>query len=273
MTILDTRRELKNLKTACQQLMERIELCQEGARYRRKKSRRSDLSREIKQALSYIEMATEALDGDGERAPEPSWLRGTMSRLSHALVKDTQPTDADAEAEACPETPELQGEGDFQGNTKALSIPDLLHILRAQVQTGVLQVVLEEETVFIEFEEGDVVHAYSQNAPTDSKLGEILVDRGDITRERLDSFLFCYTPSRGMFGEALKQGELVTEAQLKAALEDQIQRLFNRMFEHGGADFWFQHGRPTRADGGTRMNVIGLLLESARMQDEANTPG
>jgi len=271
MTILDTRRELKKLRSACQQLLERIDLAQEGARYRRKKDRRGELTREIKQALSYIELATEALDGQDGENTEPSWLRGTMTRLSQALVKDV-PTLEDEPTEV-KAAPELQGEGDFQGNTRALSIPDLLHILRAQVQTGVLQVALEKEMVFIEFEEGDVVHAYSENAPEHSKLGEILVDRGDITRDRLDSFLFCYTPSRGMFGDALKQGELVTEDQLTAALEDQIQRLFNRMFEHGAADFWFQHGQPRRADGRTRMNVIGLLLESARMQDEADTPG
>ena len=166
----------------------------------------------------------------------------------------------------------MLGEGDFQGTTKALSVPDLLHLLRAQAQTGVLQVALKSEMVYIEFEDGDVVHAYSENPPPEMKLGEILVARGSISRDRLDSFLFCYTPSLGMLGQALKRGELVTENELRQALEEQVQGLFNRLFQQSDdAEFWFLRSAPRRSDGRTRMNVISLLLESARMQDEASS--
>lgn len=278
MSILNVRRDLKQLKTACQHLIKRVEVAQEGARFRRQKERQLQLSKEIKQAMSYVELACRALEGDGEQSVEPSWLKGTMSRLSQALMRDDEPpaplasTAANsAQPAQGANVPQDLGDGDFSGTTKALSVPDLLHLLRAQTQTGVLQVALVSEMVFIEFEDGDVVHAYSKNPPPNTRLGEILVNRGVITRERLESFLFCHTPSLGMLGQALNRGELVTEDHLKAALEEQIQRLFNRLFQQEEAEFWFLRGAPRHSDGRTRMNVISLLLESARLTDEAGS--
>ena len=71
-------------------------------------------------------------------------------------------------------------------------------------------------------------------------------------------------------GEALQKEELVTSAQLRSALEYQIQQLFHRLFTAEGSQFFFtdMDVRPSDANK-LRLNVTSLLLESARVLDEA----
>lgn len=158
---------------------------------------------------------------------------------------------------------------DLAGSTDAIDMPDLLGFLQLQRKTGVLQVELEMEKLSFELVDGEVVCAYSDNSPAGCRLGEILVAQGGIDKERLGAFLIDHSSRSGKLGAALVSQELITEQQLRNALEFQVQEIFQRLLCAGRAAFRFQRCEVEELDQTLRMNVMQLLLESARISDEA----
>ena len=55
---------------------------------------------------------------------------------------------------------------------------------------------------------------------------------------------------------------------MHAALEQQTQQLFHRVFTTESAAFYFYHNESSTPDLHIRVKMIQLLLESARTQDE-----
>ena len=68
----------------------------------------------------------------------------------------------------------------------------------------------------------------------------------------------------------LLEEQLVTRAQLRDALQTQIELLFQRLFETRLKEFLFWIGPPLHAEGKLRLNATSLLLGSARVVDERN---
>lgn len=175
------------------------------------------------------------------------------------------------------EAPEelLREEEPLSGHSRTVAIPDLLSFLKMQRKTGMLRVVLPAEVITIQFDGGDLASAVSSNSPPGCLLGEILVEQGAIHHKQLEAFLAHYSASDGRLGSALEVVELVTESQLRGALTTQIQRLFHRLLAAGEALFEFRDGQTEETHPETRLDVIRLLLESARWADEAGvrSPG
>jgi hypothetical protein len=144
--------------------------------------------------------------------------------------------------------------------------PDLIGFLSTYHRTGILEVEAPGELFVVEFEEGDIVHAQSNHMPDGQRLGDILVSKGYIDREVLET---VRRESVGRLGELLLQRSLVNKEQLLSALQTQIQLLFNRMFDAPTTRFTFWGGPPLRADEKVRLNATSLLLEGARASDEA----
>ena len=143
---------------------------------------------------------------------------------------------------------------------------------RIPCAAGTLRVVTTTETFTLEVADGHIAHAVSDNTPPKARLGSILLARGAITMRQLKEFLRNYSGSSKPMGEALEREELVSKQELQAALEQQVQCLFHRMFAQREATFWFYAGNPSHPEIHIRMNVIQLLLESARSSDEGK-PG
>ena len=154
------------------------------------------------------------------------------------------------------------------GDCDSLPVSDLLAMLQGQTKTGILKINHEQENVILHLYDGQLVHAYSESSPPQERLGEILVRRGALTRARLESVLFCHTASPLRFGEILTNGDVVTFEELEGALVEQVQGLFNRVFEMRGASFHFEPGLPDVEENRARLNLMQLLLESARLVDE-----
>jgi len=163
------------------------------------------------------------------------------------------------------------GEGPmFTGSTDAIALPELLSFLHGQRKTGVLQVSLETESLSLDFADGELVCACSDNSPVGFRLGEILVDQGAIDEERLESFLINHSECFGKLGAALVTEELVTEEHLRMALELQVQQVFHRLFSSDRSNFQFQPREIGQLDGELRLNVgvpglwMGATLPDAR---------
>jgi hypothetical protein len=148
-----------------------------------------------------------------------------------------------------------------------LPAPDLIGFLSTYHRSGILEVEAPGELFLVEFQDGDIVHAQSNHMPPGQRLGDILIAKGHIEREALES-VRRDNPGRRL-GELLLAFGLVGKDQLLGALQSQIQLLFNRMFEAPTTRFTFWAGPPLRADEKVRLNATSLLLEGARASDEA----
>lgn len=154
----------------------------------------------------------------------------------------------------------------MQGSSRNIPLSQLLSFLGSLQETGVVKVKSDFETFTLELQHGVVVHAQSDNAPRNALLGNILVEMGSIDRDRLEQALLSSHGAR--VGETLEKGELVDREQLRKAIERQIQMLFDRMFQAQEAVFSFWKGDLKHTDGRVHLNVMQLLLESARSADE-----
>jgi hypothetical protein len=158
----------------------------------------------------------------------------------------------------------------LRGSTTTMTVADLLGLLSAMAKSGVLWVQSSGETFSIVLQDGVVVHAASDRSPPGLRLGEILVAQGAVTQAQFDAFLARFKTAAGKLGLALEREEIVTRAQLAAALEYQVHRLFDRMMAQENATFVFTERPAESSDHRLRISVPMLLLESCRARDEKN---
>jgi hypothetical protein len=202
-------------------------------------------------------------------SPSPSPVKGSFSGLLMKMLKGGEhafePAKMTRRVDDKPPSEKhmlaLRVYGQF------VPVPDLIGFLSTYHRTGILEVEAPGELFVVEFEEGDIVHAQSNHMPDGQRLGDLLVSNGNLTREALEQAR-AEDPV-GRLGEILLQRNLVDKNQLLAALQTQIQLLFNRMFEAPTTRFTFWGGPPLHADERLRLNATGLLLEGARASDEA----
>src|SRR5689334_372056 len=102
------------------------------------------------------------------------------------------------------------------GSDALIPAPEVVALVAARRQTGVVKLRTNRETFTLEFDAGQVAHMHSSVAAEDERLGEILVRRGFLQAQQVESVRSRNL--RGRFGEVLLGAGMVTEAQLLAAL-------------------------------------------------------
>ena len=169
----------------------------------------------------------------------------------------------------CLPSPEgtIRKQPSLQGSSTFVSIADLVGFLGNMGASGTLNVTTLDEAFTLVFEDGRLTHAVSDNAPEGGRLGDLLVEQGALSEMRLKSFLLRNKASKRKLGEALMLEEQVTERELLDALEEQVRRLFVRLFDADGASFEFLDGACPEESVAIQMGVQGLLLESAVAAD------
>ncbi|MBK9383372.1 MAG: DUF4388 domain-containing protein [Planctomycetes bacterium] len=166
-------------------------------------------------------------------------------------------------------------EREFYGHSDVVPLSEVLDFVGFTRKTGTLRIFAVEETLVVEFEEGEVVGACSDRPPLGTRVGELLVAHQAIGSEALEAFLASTGERRSRLGEALVQAGLVTTEDLLEALAEQVQGIFNRLVAMENVEFFFR-ARPM--DGGAerrslRLNPTQLLLEGARARDAAIVHG
>jgi hypothetical protein len=161
----------------------------------------------------------------------------------------------------------------LRGSAVFVAISDLIGFLGSLSSTGTLNVSTLAEGFTIIFQEGRITHAVSDSAPADERLGDLLVERGGLSQRRLASFLMRNRASSRKLGAALILEEQGTEEELSGALQEQVRRLFVRLFEAEDATFEFHDGVCPEEAIAVKMSVPGLLLESAVSLDDGHRKG
>lgn len=156
----------------------------------------------------------------------------------------------------------------LRGSTRSIPMPDLIALLSAQRKTGTLYIKCQDERFVLELLEGEVVHVVSDSPRNKQRLGDILVAQQKISTEELEEFLQDYCRKDGRLGEALARTKIVSEGDLRDALEYQVRELFRRVFALEDALFSFQAGKMSDLQHRVSLNTTQLLLETARLEDE-----
>ncbi len=183
-------------------------------------------------------------------------------RCVEKILEDEKPAESAAIAGDAEEVVDLSGSGE------AIGIPEILSFLETIGKTGRLEVESSDEKFTIVLEDGEVVHAHSDNSPEGMRLGDILVKQGATTAEKLQEFVRNHMHEGDRFGDRVVAEVVVTQKQLQDALEFQIRELFCRLFDLTDATFRYYDGRTNPHRLGVHMNLTHLLLESSFEVDE-----
>jgi len=197
-------------------------------------------------------------------------LRHVLTRLSaqeederHGLLRQLLGTRKKRPAPA-------EAGADLQGNAWTIPVAELVNFLGHAEKTGVLHVVTQGETFLLEFARGNLMHASSNAAPAEHRLGAILEREGLLVPDELEASLLAAAEAEDLLGSFLvRRGRLSSEA-LARALALQTQELFHRLMDAANAVYRFQEGVRLLHSQNLEVNIVQLLLESARKKDEGS---
>lgn len=154
------------------------------------------------------------------------------------------------------------------GHVSVASVSEVLGFLSAMGKSGVLWVDVARESFLVQLKDGAVVYAQGNNPPEGQRLGEILVRQGSIDAEGMSRALREAVEANEVLGAHMVRNGTITAPQLSRALAEQAQMIFHRMFGTPDASYHFEDGVRMVDSQDVRLNVIQLLLESARVSDE-----
>jgi hypothetical protein len=228
------------------------------------------------------QLLEEAIEPRGDDAAQPK------AAGAHAAAQSTSTpaaADADAladlfagdEASAQPSASEVKGgrakpapgsEGVLTGHALVIPISELLSFLSGLRKSGMLWVDTPRESFLLQLQDGAVVYAHGDNPPQGQLLGEILVRNEALARDKLAWALVESAAGKDVLGTHLVRKGLVSSEELTRALAEQAQMIFDRLFGSHDATYQFELGGRLMDSADVRLNVIQLLLESARANDE-----
>lgn len=154
------------------------------------------------------------------------------------------------------------------GDGRSVLVIEVLGLLSNLGKSGLVWVTTARERFLLQLEDGRVVYAQSDRPPPGGRLGELLLARNALGAHELGEAIAAARQAGTPLGAWLLAANRVATVDLHAALREQVQQVFNRMFAATDCTYQFEDGRRLAGTDDVRLNVVQLLLESARAQDE-----
>jgi len=156
----------------------------------------------------------------------------------------------------------------IKGSLREASLPDVLQLLALGQKTGCLSVADRANFGSIYFESGRITYASIVNRP--DRLGDILVKHGRLQPEHLTAAIQAQSKDRHTrLGQILVDQGWVTRKDLEHFIRFQIEEAVYLLFTWSQGTFKFEAGvRPDREELLVSINPESLLLEGARRTDE-----
>lgn len=165
--------------------------------------------------------------------------------------------------------------GKIRGDVDAVGISNLLQLLSMSKSEGLLTVTqnLNRKTVQFTSTGMRLVHSGGRNEP---RLGELLVQRGRVSRAQVEEALNESRRSGGHLGIHLVRKGLVSREEVESTLKDQIAEEIYELFTWTTATFEFTgtHGTPAHGrelppeELALDADVTFVMLEASRLADE-----
>jgi DNA-binding response OmpR family regulator len=231
------------------------------------------------QGIVSLAVASRAETSDNAADSRPGTHDGT----------DLVPTDARALAEAIREAvddgvmgeilralePVAQagagGGASLRGDLRVVPIAEVLQLLDAQKQSGVLEIEHGGAAVEICFRSGRVDLAVARGVPEEFLLGRFLVEGELLSQQDLEGFLESRAPGSKLIGTQLVKLGYLSEADLKGALGVQSRELIYEALRWSFGSFRFTRTRDlphAAVDAMLALDVEGILMEGFRRVDE-----
>jgi hypothetical protein len=207
-------------------------------------------------------------DAEPDGGAEASGEKPDDDRAAPSPTAENTEPHATTEPVAPVEAPLSSSEGRIAGHASVVSISDFVGFLSGLGKSGMLWVDTSRESFLLQLQDGAVIYAHGDNTPQAQLLGEILVRNESLAREKLAWALVESTANKDVIGTYLVRKGLITAEDLTSALAEQVQTIFDRLFHSLDATYQFELGGRLVDSADVRLNVVQLLLESARADDE-----
>src|SRR5256712_2641308 len=170
----------------------------------------------------------------------------------------------------------------LSGNLEDVSVADALQFIHLGGRTGTLTLTRGDMTAEIGFHQGRIVNAWG---PGSKRLGDLLVDSGSLTRDKLEEALRAQEserPRRSLGQILVAMDALSTEA-MYTAVQHQIERTVYDLVTWTQGTFHFALDDLKPIDdisvfpgdivGHLRLDTQAVLLDALRIFDEKNRGG
>jgi len=150
-------------------------------------------------------------------------------------------------------------------------IAEVLQLLDAQKQSGVLEIEHGGAAVEVCFRSGRVDLAVARGVPDEFLLGRFLVEGELLSQHDLDGFLESRAPGSKLIGSQLVKLGYLSESDLKMSLGVQTRELIYEVLRWSFGSFRFTRTRdlpPAAVDAMLALDVEGILMEGFRRVDE-----
>ena len=225
----------------------------------------------IKQALRTVAKGMKSLESGSPRlrlaCSQIEWAASHLQEAVRELEAQDPPPGQDLDCRATTRSTLPAAEG-LKGHSHAVGIPEVLGFLASLEKSGTLRIHTREENYLIQLEQGSVVYTQGDDPPAGERLGEILLAQGSVEDRDLERAM-ATAPDEQVIGHTFLREGVVDETQLRHALTHQVQLLFRRIFAAQDVSYQFDEGIRIVPPDDIQLNVTSLLLESARLSDEA----
>jgi hypothetical protein len=155
---------------------------------------------------------------------------------------------------------------DLEGSLKVFEPISVLQMISLAQASGELKLVTGNNVARIYFEEGNVTFAGLRDRPL--KLGELLLKEKRIRQKDLDRILEKKSEGKKL-GTLLIEAGVITESDLRAAMEEQIKEVVYQVVRWRHGIFSFTHGkRPKAQEFIIDVPLDRLMLEGLKRLDE-----
>ncbi|MDH5202265.1 MAG: DUF4388 domain-containing protein, partial [Nitrospirota bacterium] len=157
----------------------------------------------------------------------------------------------------------------LKGSLKDFGLADILQLIYFQHKTGILTLEGRMDRVRLLFIDGNIVSAESKRRIEENRLGKVLVKKGIIKEEDLQSALEEQPSSGAKLGNILMKKGIVTKEHLMEIITGQVTETVIQIFgwKEGTYEFTPQ-GIPVDKDLPISFDTQHMLMEGMRIVDE-----
>jgi hypothetical protein len=157
----------------------------------------------------------------------------------------------------------------LEGSLKEFNLADILQLVYFQKKTGVLLLIGRTDRVRLLFHQGNIVGAESKKRDTADRLGNILLRRGIISQDDLNTAIEKQKDEGGKLGAVLVKEELIGKEVIQEVLQFQITETMSQLFSWNEGRYDFTpKGIPIDKDIGVSLDTQHFLMEGLRLVDE-----
>ena len=155
----------------------------------------------------------------------------------------------------------------IQGALSDVSLADISQLLGMGGKTGCLTLSSKGNSGYVYFEGGRVTYSYVEHRP--NRLGDLLVTNGVITRDQLSAAMEQHRATGKRLGEVLVELGNLTQEKLETYISEQIEEAVYLIFQWDEGTFEFEADvMPEEGVLRLSLSIDGLLMEGARRVDE-----